>query len=345
MKHLQHSHRHTYAIEERAAIDLTLSENPLGPSPKAIHAIKDQARKSHLYPDEEKKLVALIAEHHSISEESILLGAGANQLLEDFLKVFALKKSIVVPSATFPESVACMTTLQGSVDTVSLSSNLTLDLEGLLRACHPNTGLIHLCNPNNPTGIWTEPNLVLELVKLSPVPILISEAGADFVGETLIDQLHSNLIVVRSFSKAYGLAGLRIGYSVASPEVIAKMKRCLISYRVSSVAIAAARAAMQDQDHLKKSIAYVLREKHWLMQKMSDLGFQVVPSRGQNFIARVPKEFRSADHFSAILKQYDTAVVNCSLYPGLEQYIRISPQKQKINKKFILILKQMKGEI
>jgi len=341
---LKNSYSHTYATTQRAAVDLSLSENPLGPSPKATEAIIHAAGVLHLYPDEEEKLIALIARHYNIAKDSILLGAGANQLLEDYLKVFALNKSIVVPSATFPESVACMATLNGSVKIVPLHCDLSVNLDALRKTCTSDTALIHLCNPNNPTGIWTQCCQLLELAELSPVPILISEAGADFVGQTMINRsLHPNIIVVRSFSKAYGLAGLRIGYSVASPEKIAQMKSNSRSYRVSSLAIAAAIAALQDQEHLQKSIAYILQEKAWLMNEMSGLDFKIIPSQGQTFIAQVPKKFGSANHFCNIAKQYDMAVVNCSLYPGLDQYIRISPQKQVINQKFILILKKIQG--
>lgn len=342
MTALKNSYSHTYATTQRAAIDLSLSENSLGPSPKVIEAIRHAAGKLHVYPDEEKRLIALIAQHHHVAEDAILLGAGANELLEDFLKVFALGKNIVVPSATFPESVSCMATLQGSVKAVPLDCNLNLDLDGLLGACQMDTAFIHLCNPNNPTGIWTEPGQLLQLAEESSVPILVSEAGADFVGQTSVDQsLHSNLVVVRSFSKVYGLAGLRIGYGIASPEIIATMKVNVRSYRLSSLAIAAAIAALQDQEHLQKSIAYILREKAWLMGEMSALGFTIVPSQGQTFIAKVPKQYEDANHFCAVAKQHGIAVVNCTLYPGLGQYIRVSPQKQEINKEFISILKKI----
>lgn len=345
MINLQNPYSQTYAISQRAPIDLSLSENPLGASPKVAKAIRDAAEKTHLYPNDEKALIALIAQHHQISEESILLGAGANQLLEDFLKVYAIKKGVVVPAVSFPESVACMSTLQGYIDSVPLHSNLTLNLEGLLKACKADTGLIHLCNPNNPTGIWTKTTQLQQLAEQSPVPLLISEAGADFVKQTIINQsIHPNTLVVRSFSKAYGLAGLRIGYSVATPEVIAKMKGHLRSYRVSSLAIAAATAAIQDQEHLNKSIAYIQREKAWLMREMSALDFKIIPSDGQNFIAKVPKKFANATHFCAIAKQHGAAVVNCSIYSGMDQYIRVSPQKHVINKKFILILKKIGGK-
>lgn len=344
MTHLENSYSHTYATTQRAAVDLSLSENPLGPSPRATEAIINAAGVSHLYPDEEKRLITLLAHYHDITEDRILLGAGANQLLEDYLKVFALNKSIVVPSATFPESVACMATLNGSVKRVPLHHDLSLNLDGLLKTCTSDTAFIHLCNPNNPTGIWTECSQLAELANHSPVPVLVSEASADFVGQTMINRsLHPNIIVVRSFSKAYGLAGLRIGYSVASPEKIAQMKANLRSYRVSSLAIAAAIAALQDQEHLQQSIAYILREKTWLMNEMRALDFKIIPSKGQTFIAQVPKKFVNASQFCAIAKHYGMAVVNCSLYPGLDQYIRVSPQKNVINKKFILILKKIQG--
>ena len=340
----KNSYSHTYATTERADIDLSLSENPLGPSPKAIEAIINAVGILHRYPDEEKLLIALLAQYHDITEDMILLGAGANELLEDYLKVFALNKSIVVPSATFPESVACMNKLNGLVKIAPLYQDLTINLDALRKTCTSDTALIHLCNPNNPTGIWTECSELLKLADLSPVPLLISEAGADFVGKTIIHKsLHPNLIVVRSFSKAYGLAGLRIGYSVASKEVIATMKSNLRSYRVNSLAITGAIAAIQDQKHLQKTIAYILKEKAWLISEMKALGFKIIPSEGQTFIAKVPKKFGNADSFCAIAKQYDIAVVNCSLYKGLDQYIRISPQKHVINKKFILILKKILG--
>jgi histidinol-phosphate aminotransferase len=339
---LPNASRHSYVPTQRTAIDLTLSENPLGASPKVTKALIEIAGRSHLYPYGEKALITLIAQHHHISENRILLGAGANQLLEDFLRVFALRKSIVVPAATFPESVACMNSLQGSVHSVSLRDDLRLNLPALLKACQGDTRFIHLCNPNNPTGIWTESSRLLQLANQSPVPLLISEAGADFVKQTIISRLlPPNIIVVRSFSKAYGLAGLRIGYCVASPEIISTMKCNLRSFRVSSPAIAAARAALQDQEYLRKSIAYILREKAWLMRGMSALDFKIIPSHGQNFIAQVPEKFGSADHFCETASHYGVAVVNCSIYPGLNQYIRLSPQKRQTNKEFVLILKKI----
>ncbi len=337
-------YEHSYAHKRRAPIDLSLSENPLGCSPRALEGMIDAMERVNRYPDE-KPLIDLIAQHHRINAHSIILGAGANGLLEDFLKVFAIGKGIIVPAATFPESVACMASLQGAVDQIPLNRDFTLNLERMVDLISPKTACIHLCNPNNPTGIWTNISQLHHLADHSSVPLLISEAGADYIGESLLDYpLHPNIIVVRSFSKSYGLAGLRIGYLVAHSPVIDQIKANLRSYRVNLFAIAAAMAALQDQEHLQRSLDYILKEKGWLICELEKLGFSIVPSQGQNFIAQVPFKCGSATLFCHKANQWGIAVVDCSLYAGLEKYIRISPQKEQTNQKFISILKKMMEE-
>lgn len=337
---LKHGPVRTYAIAERAAIDMTLSENPLGTSKEVIGAIRKWAAASHQYPVDEKKLVALIARLHGIAEDSILLGAGANGLLEGYLQVLALGKNIVAPAATFPEPVERMATLLGTVSAAPLNADLSVNMAGLPAACSSETCLIHLCNPNNPTGMWESGEKIHKLAKSSPVPVLLSEAGADWIGCTAIGQkMPTNLIVVRSFSKAYGLAGLRIGYSIGHPDIIARMKVSLRSYRVNFLGIVAAIAAFEDQEHLQKSIIYNAVEKAWLMKEMGRLGFAAAPSHGQHFMARVPEQFHDADHFYAAARERGIAVVNCSIYAGLNQYIRISPRNHKTNQMLILFFK------
>jgi histidinol-phosphate aminotransferase len=282
---------HTYAPKQRTTIDLSVSENPLGCSASVKQAIVQAIGQLHRYPDSEEMLIALLAENHRISPANILLGAGANQILADLLMIFARGKGIVVPSAHFPESIGKVTALGGYAESVPLNGDMSLNFEALLEVVKSDTALIHLCNPNNPTGIWSDLHDLRQLADRSPVPLLISEAGADFIGETLADaEVHPNILVVRSFSKAYALAGLRIGYLVAAKEVIASMKNHLGSYRTNSIAIAAAMAAVQDHEFLKLSVDYILAEKAWLMREMSMLGFEVVPSQGQNFIAKVYRQ-------------------------------------------------------
>ncbi|WCR56958.1 pyridoxal phosphate-dependent aminotransferase [Rickettsia asembonensis] len=268
-----------------------------------------------------------------------MVGAGANQLLEDVLKIYALNQGIIVLSVTFPESVACITTLGGYAKTISLKTDFTLDLKALLTGLEPDIALIHICNPNNPTGIWHSPRELISLADDLTVPLVVSEASADFIGNTILNHaIHKNIILVRSFSKAYGLAGLRMGYIVASEERINYMKRRLGSYRANSFGIAGAIAALQDSEHLNSSVNYLLQEKLYLMDSLKALGFEVIPSHSQTFIAKIPKYFSDATTFCQTIAKYNMAVVNCSLYEGLEQYIRIAPQKHHINKQFILTL-------
>lgn len=332
-------YEYTYAHTNRVTIDLTLAENPLGPAPKVMQAIANAANKVNEYPREGQRLIELLAKYHKIDVDNIMLGAGANQLIEDVFKVYALNAGIVMPSATFPEAIGSITTLGGYAKTVPLKGDFSLDLEGLLSGIEPGIALIHLCNPNNPTGIWHKPDELLALADRATVPLFVSEVGTDFIGDSLINyDLHPNIIVVRSFSKSYGLAGLRIGYVVAAKERIVYLKKRLRSYSVNSLAIAAAIAALEDQEYLHSSIEFILKEKAYLMDRMSILGFEIVPSQGQTFIAKVPKRFSNASDFCDIIAQSGIAVINCSLYEGLEQYIRVSPQKHEVNEKYISIL-------
>ncbi len=342
MKKIQENTMRTYAPVKRTLIDLTLSENPLGSSSKVKEAIIEAIEQVHLYPYEENKLICALAKHHELAEGNFMLGHGANQLLSDIISIFAQGKSVVVPFATFPESITAVRVSKGKIVRVPLQADLSLDLKAMLKAVQADTALIHLCNPNNPTSIWTEISSLLQLADHSPVPLLISEAGADFIGQTLgAKPIHPNIIVVRSFSKAYGLAGLRIGYAVATEDKISMIKSSLGSYRVNTLAIAAAIAALKDQCHLNHSIAYMLREKAWLMHEMNNLGFKVVPSQGQNFIAKVPTTFRNANCFCQCIEKHGISVVNCSLYVGLEKYVRLTPQKREINEMYISKLKNI----
>lgn len=340
MNIVRKSYEHTYAHTKRYAIDLSLAENPLGCSPQVYHAIRKQVTAIHRYPSDEHELLEQLAAHHKIPANCIMLGAGANELLEDIIKTYALGRNVVVPAATFPESIACISTLDGAVKKVPLKTDLSIDCDAILQAIDANTSLIHICNPNNPTGIWIPIEEIIALANASSVPIMISEAGADFVKDSVINHLvHKNIIVVRSFSKAYGLAGMRIGYVVADETKIAHLKVNLRSYRINSLAIHAAIAALNDQDHLHKSIQYILNEKESLMSAMNSLGFEVVPSQGQNFIAKVPDIFVNAEGFCRVINLHNSSVIDCSLYQGLEKYIRITPQKHNINEAFINILK------
>ena len=339
MSIIKKSYDYTYAPQVKSLIDMTLSENPLGCSKKIRKAILKECGNIHSYPYNGEVLINLLAIYHNIKPDNIMLGAGANQLLEDVLKVYAIGRGIVVPAATFPESIACITTLNGYAKTVPLNSDFTINLKWMLDAVSEDISLIHICNPNNPTGIAINIDGLYRAAKSCSVPILVSEAGADYIGASIIDKgLHHNIIVVRSFSKSYGLAGLRIGYVVAESPTIRNLKKSLGSYRANALGAAAAVAALEDQAHLQRSIHYVMREKAWLMNKMHNLGFSVVPSQGQTFIARIPEKWSDVESFCNAIRKCGAAVLDCSIYEGLERYIRISPQLYKTNRKFISIL-------
>ncbi|MBU2546364.1 MAG: histidinol-phosphate aminotransferase family protein [Gammaproteobacteria bacterium] len=340
MNKTQHLYTHTYAQSERCVIDLTLSENPLGCSETVKPAIQKGLNDLHRYPHHEEPLIQALAKHHGVSPRQILIGAGANQLLEDVFRILACQKGVLTSIAVFPEPLAYIETLGGYSVTIPLKEGFHVDIDTLLKEITAEIGLIYLCNPNNPTGITTPTKEILSLTKQTQLPVVVSEAGMDFVGRSLIHKnMPSNLLVIRSFSKAYGLAGLRIGYVVAHAEMIARLKRSLSAFRVNALALKAAIAVLQDQEHLRFSIQYLLKQKQILMDEMQKFGFEVVPSEGQTFIAQVPQHFKNATDFCEKAKKHGVSVVDCSLYAGLERYIRIAPQLQEVNQRFLSILK------
>lgn len=206
----------------------------------------------------------------------------------------------------------------------------------------PGIGLIYLCNPNNPTSILLNHQQIL---KLLPTYVVISEANAEFTeGTNIAKDMSEKLIVIRSFSKAYGIAGLRVGYMVSHPQTIKYIKERISRFRVSSIALKAALAAISDQEHLERSVQYIKQEKNILMHGMRKCGFNVIDSDANTFIASHFKEEIYAKDLIQIFKSYGILVVSCAIYPGLERFIRIAPNTNSINNKFLQIIKEINYE-
>lgn len=337
------SYLNTYGIKEKNAIDMTLSENPLGCSRKVHFALKKYLNKLHQYPgDLELQLRQKLASKFDIPEEMVHVGDAANGLLEDVIKIFGQGKNIVCPMASFPEPIYAVSSFGGTCTLIPLDTNFSINLDALANNIKENTALIYLCNPNNPTGIYINSEKILDFAAKIKCKLLVSEASVEFVqGKTLINkEIPKNLIIVRSFSKAYGLAGLRSGYLIAAPEIIYELKCNTRSYKLSGAAAVASMAALEDDKFLQKSLTYIEKEKTYLINEMLRLGFVVLPSDAQNFIAKLPEKFINATEFTNAAKLRGIAVVDCTRY-GLERYIRVSPQQHKINKKYINALNQI----
>ncbi len=245
-------------------IRLDMNVNPYGPSPKVVEVIQSNLGLVHRYPESEYgSLIERIAAFHGVKPTQVIVGAGARDILRIAVEAYlANGKRLVLASPGF-EALASLATQRGAhVRAVPIDNRYAHDLEAMLRQVHASTGLVYICNPNNPTGSLT-PRKDLEtfLPKLPPkVHVIIDEAYHDYVGPSsdyvsFIDRPidDKRVIVLRTLSKIYGLAGLRLGYAISSAEVSSELSAMQSKDDVNILAARAAAAALDDSDYVRLS--------------------------------------------------------------------------------------------
>ena len=236
------------------------NENAYGPSPRVLAAIRDVAPSAaHQYPDERlKHLRSTIASFHNVRAEQVVIGCGSTEILRMAAEAFLAPNRMLVTARPTCDVISDFAVARGAkVAAITLSPRHSCDLPAMLAACTSATGLIYICNPNNPTGTVTRrQDLDAFLLRLPPGPtVVIDEAYHQYVeaspdSMSFIDRPagRDRVIVVRSFSKIHGLAGLRVGYAITSPDVAVSLVAKGVQLGVSGVAAAAAAAAIEDRD-------------------------------------------------------------------------------------------------
>ncbi len=275
-----------------SAIKLASNENPLGPSPKALEAIRKFLNRVHLYPDGNGYyLRRKLAEIHRLEMNQIIVGAGSTDLIELVAKTFltAGDEAITSESAFYIYRLAIEEMGAGLV--LTPMRNATFDLAAIAHAVKQRTKVIYLGNPNNPTGtMFTAAELDRFLEALAPrILVVLDEAYYEYVQRP--DFSHSldcvragkNILVLRTFSKVHGLAGLRLGYGMGPPELIEALNRIRSPFNANSVAQAAGLAALDDRDHVARSVENNTREMKFVTEELTLAGVRYTPSVG-NFL-------------------------------------------------------------
>jgi histidinol-phosphate aminotransferase len=279
-------------------LELGSNENPHGASPRAIQAAVAALASAHVYPDPlGGDLKRALAAKHGVEAASLLLGNGSHELLMQFAQVFAGPGDEVVASQYGFAVYALAAQAAGA--TLRLAPALPIDhamprghdLAALRAAITPRTRLVYLANPNNPTGTWYAGADFEAFLAEVPARVLVvvDEAYAEFVdapgyaSALPLVATHPNLIVTRTFSKAYALAGLRAGHALAHPDLIAVMERVRESFNVNAPALAAAQAALADEAHLVASVDANRMQRQALAEALRARGLAVSPSQ-TNFL-------------------------------------------------------------
>lgn len=281
-----------------ALAELGSNENSHGPSPKARRAILDELSAIYRYPDPlGGDLKRALAAAHGVEVSQILLGNGSHELLMQFGQVFA-GPGVDVVASRYGFAVYALAA-QAAGATLRLAEPYARDAamprghdpDSLLAAVTPATRLLFFANPNNPTGTWFPTAELDRLLARLPehVLVVVDEAYLEFVDVPELKSAlalltrYPNLIVTRTFSKAYGLAGLRVGYAVADAALIAVMERVRESFNVNSLGLAAAQAALADAEHLEWVRVRNAEERAWTREKLMQRGLFVYPSQ-TNFL-------------------------------------------------------------
>jgi histidinol-phosphate aminotransferase len=274
-------------------VKLASNENPYGPSPRAIEALNEAARRLHRYPDPRgHDLRHALAAHHGVSAAELCLGNGSNELIDLICRVFASRgEHAVFGHPSFPCYRIGSVAQELRFTAVPLRDHLHWNVDDLLSAVTPETKLLFVANPNNPTGSTIGHAELERLLRALPEHVLavVDEAyveyvdAADFAPATELRDTRERLAILRTFSKAYGLAALRIGYSIGTAELTSHINRLRAPFNVGTPGQLAAIAALEDSAHLQHVVDAAIRDRARLTENLASMGLEVAPSQA-NFV-------------------------------------------------------------
>jgi histidinol-phosphate aminotransferase len=327
---------------------LASNENPLGPSPRAVGAARAAVSRVNLYPDGSAfTLRNALAEHYRVAPGEIFVGNGSNELIELLVRTFVLDGEEVLASAQSFVAYKLAVNAQGrTFMEAPMRARFHYDLEALKKLLTRKTKLVFLANPDNPTGTWFTERDLLPFLDAAPKDTLVvlDEAYAEFVDapgyqdSLALRKKYPNLVVLRTFSKIYGLAGLRVGYGLARPDLVEHLDRVRAPFNVNHVGQMAAAAALSDVEHVAKSRALVLEQRPVLSAGLAEIGASVVPSQGNFVLADFPN--RSAKALFEDLLREGVVVRPLAGY-GFPHAQRITVGLPRENEKCLLALKKV----
>ena len=316
-------HRHDGPIR------LNMNENAYGASDRATAALRIGLGEVHRYPDSEQMLVAMIAYLHRVAPEQVVLGCGARGILRTAAAAFlGPGKKLVLASPTFDAIARYARAIGADVASVSLDARHAHDLERMLARADASTGLVYICNPNNPTGSLTRRADLEAFIRRVPATtrVLIDEAYHDYVGESsayasFIDRPvdDDRVIVMRTFSKIYGLAGLRLGYAIAHTTVARELASRQPAMEVNALALAAGMAAIGDRQHVRRSLQRNANDRQEFYNQANTRMLRVIDSHTNFFMMKTGRPAAAViDH----LHKHDILVG--PPVPTMARHIRVS---------------------
>jgi histidinol-phosphate aminotransferase len=340
-----------YGIKD--SIKLASNENPWGPSPKAIRALRAELLNLHRYPDGScYYLVQALAEKLGVTPAEIVVGNGSNEVIEFLVKAFVQEGDEVITSHPSFLMYQKIVQVRGGINHVVPLKDMGHDLAVIKKMVSGKTRLIFLDNPNNPTGTAIPP---VELYQfLSDIPesviVVLDEAYVDFMDKKLQVDLYSLLrnvegrcpvVFLRTFSKAYGLAGLRVGYGLMAKEISACLHKVRQPFNINQMAQVGALAALEDEDYYLLTLERTVKGRNYLSREVDKFGCKSYPSETSFFLIDVRG---NADKLYQAMLYKGVIVRSMSAY-GFENFIRVTVGTEEENNRFLKSLADCLGEL
>ena len=328
-------------------VKLASNENSLGPSPKAVEAMQRAAAGAHIYPDGASfDLRSRIAADFGVSFEQTVVGSGSSEIIELLCHAFLHQGLALVAARHSFSMYPIMCKLFGAqYIEVENKPDWSHDLMGMLRAITPETRLVFITNPTNPLGTMVHQQELDDFMAQVPdhVVVAIDEASIDFADDKpdTVKYVREgrNAIVMRTFSKAYGLAGIRAGFAVATPAIADLLNKARTPFNLNLIAQAGALAALDDREHIERSVEMVRRGREQYYSAFKSWGIDYIPSQGNFVLAKVGhgrEVFNKALAQGVILRQMDGY--------GLPEYIRITVGTERENARCLEVLAGILGK-
>jgi histidinol-phosphate aminotransferase len=330
------------------AIKLASNENPLGPSPLALAAIRDSLGTLHRYPDSHAYyLKADLSRHLGLAPQQLILGNGSDEVLDLLVRALVPPGGEVVSTTHSFLMYGLLTQAVGGVFRPVPLRDLRVDLTAVAQAITSQTRLVILNNPYNPTGTAFRRREWENFLAAVPATatVVLDEAYIDFVDDpqvpSCLDYLSEDrpLVGLRTFSKAYGLAGLRIGYGFGPSELMDYLNRLRMPFNVNRLAQVAARAALQDSAFLAQTREVVLTGKDLICRGLERLGLTFAPSQANFLLIRVPRPGQEV--FQAMLRE--GVIIRAMDAYGFSDYIRVNIGLPEENRRFLEVLHKVLG--
>jgi len=343
-----------YKVPLEKIVDFSAPINFLGPSPRALKAIKQFAEIIKFYPDPDPvELKNDICNYVGyVSPDNIVLGNGSMELIYRFAEAFTTGGEALIPVPSFTEYERVSLLVSARPKLVGMQPDFSLDIDSVKKNVGDNTRLLFICNPHSPSGKLLDRDIILDLIEFCherKVYVILDENYIDFVDPVeeytlshYVDK-YENVFVVRSFSKFFGMPGIRIGYGIGCKKLVQKLEAIKQPWCINSLAMIAAREALKDKEYIKKSKVQIRREREKLINLLNEIGLlKVFPSETNFLLVKILKKGVSAKDLKERLAKRGILIRDCGDFHGLdESYFRITVRSAVENSILARTLKRM----